>query len=275
MSSKFSSNRKVASMTISERRSEVDFWKKSILFFAVVGIVLFIMSISSSLIERQSSGENLAYELYKLFRNPIYITVVTTLSVASVVWFVYTRLIKKKDESLRYFSSLNAVLIMMYVSFFSMFFGAKLINNPEACTFLLCITVAFAIVYYVTKMYNLDFIAYTIETFILALLLYKYWFVYTIPGIIGKLILIASFAAIGFVVKKLLKGYKSRAVNNKKLTYLFYPYWISLAIWSVFMFIKIHNPAGIAVINLATMLTIFLVQYIIFAIVYTIKLIRE
>lgn len=275
MSSKLSPKKNANVISIVERKNEVDFWKKSILFFIIVGIVMFIMSISSSLVERQASGNNIAFELYNLFRNPVYIAVVAVLFVASAVWLVYSKLIKKQDESLKYFSSLNAFLIMLYVVFFSLYFGIRLVNSAVDCTYMLALTVALAIVYYASKMYHRDFLVYTVETFILAFLLYKYWHVYTIPGIVGKVLLIIAFAAVGVVFGSYFKKYTSRAVNIKKFTALFYPYWISLAIWSVFMFIKIYNPASVAVINLATMLTILLVQYIIFAIVYTIKLIRE
>jgi len=274
MSSKLSP-KKTATVSVAARKAEVDFWKKSILFFIFVGVILFIMSISTSLVERQSSGNNLAYELNKLFSNPVYIVFIAVLLAASVVWAVYTRLIRKKDESLSYFSSINALLVMLYISGFSAFFGIKLVNSTEDCSFVLALTVAIAVVYYVSKMYHPDFLVYTVETFILAFLLYRYWHVYTVAGIVGKALIIVAFAAVGFVFGSALKKYTSRAVNNKKITALFYPYWISLAIFAVFMFIKVHNPASVAVINLAAMLTILLAQYIVFAIVYTIRLIRE
>ena len=275
MSSKLSPKKIANTPSTAARKAEIDFWKKSILFFVFVGIVMFIMSISSSLVERQASGNNLAYELYNLFRSPIYIAVVAVLLVASVVWLVFARIIKKQDESLMYFSSLNAFLVMSYVAFFSFYFGIKLVNSTTPCTFMLAVTVAIAVIYYASRMYHPDFLVYTVETFILALLLYRYWHVYTVPGIVGKGLLIIAFAAVGVVFTISLKKYTSRAVNNKKITALCYPYWISLALWAVFMFIKIHDPASIAVINLATMLTVLLVQYIVFAIVYTIRLIRE
>ena len=275
MSSKLSPKKNAIPLSTSARKNEVDFWKKSILFFAVVGIVLFIMSISSSLVERYASGNNLAYELHNLFTTPVYIVTVSALFLASAFWLIFARFIKKKDESLQYFSSLNTFLIMLYVVFFSLFFGARMVYGTSECTFLLAVTVALAVIYYVSKMYHPDFLTYTVETFILALLLYRYWYVYTLPGIIGKILLIIAFAAVGVVLTNSFKKYTSRAVNNKKITALCYPYWISLVLWSVFMFIKIHNPVGAAVLNLATMLTILFVQYIVFAIVYTIRLIRE
>lgn len=275
MSSKLSPKKNATPVSTAARKAEVDFWKKSILFFAFVGVVLFIMSISSSLVERQASGNNIAFELYNLFRSPLYIALVSVLLIASAVWFIFTRFVKKIDEGLRYFSSLNALLIMLYICFFSLYFGVKIVNSTAECTLLLALTVALAVIYYVSRMYHPDFLAYTVETFILAILLYRYWHIYTVPGIIGKVLLIIAFAAVGVVLTHSFKKFTSRAVNNKRITALCYPYWISLALWSVFMFIKIHNPASVAVLNLATMLTILLVQYIVFAIVYTIRLIRE
>lgn len=275
MSSKFSANKKTVTQSTAMKKEEVGFWKKSIFFFIIVGVIMFIMSISSSLIERQSTGKNIAFELYKLFRSPLYIGVVLALFAASLVWVVVTKLIKRKNESLRYFSSVNAVLIMLYVVGFSVYFGRKIVNSHAEVTLVLAVTVGLAVVYYVSKMYNPDFLAYTVETFLLLLLLYKYWHVYTVPGIVGKILLIVAFAAVGAVILPALKKHTSRAVNNRKISALCYPYWISLVLWAAFMFIKINNPTGIAVINVSTMLTILLVQYIVFAIVYTIRLIRE
>ncbi len=273
MSSKFSPNKKLGSQSIVAKKEEVNFWKKSIFFFVIIGVILFIMSISSSLVERQSSGNNIAFELYNLFRSPWYIAVVTALFIASVAWVVFSKLIKRKNENLMYFSSINAFFIMLYVVGFSVYFGHKIINSNAEVTLVLAITIGLAIVYYVSSMYNPDFLIYTVETFLLSLLLYRYWFVYTITGIIGKILLIVAFAIVGAALLPSLKKHTSRA--NKRTSPLCYPYWISLAIWAVFMFIKINNPTGIAVINLSTMLTILLVQYIVFAIVYTIRLIRE
>lgn len=273
MSSKFSPNKKTINQSIATRREEVSFWKKSIFFFVLVGVILFIMSISSSLVERQASGNNIAFELYKLFRSPWYVVVIGVLFVASAVWVVFSKLIKKKNESLMYFGSVNAFFVMLYIAGFSFYFGHKIINSNAEVTLVLAVTIGLAVVYYVSSMFNPDFTIYTVETFLLAFLLYKYWYVYTIPGIIGKILLIIAFASVGAVLLPSLKKHTSRA--NKRLSPLCYPYWISLALWCVFMFIKINNPTGIAIVNLSTMLTILLVQYIVFAIVYTIRLIKE
>jgi len=56
---------------------------------------------------------------------------------------------------------------------------------------------------------------------------------------------------------------------------LMFPYFVSLVIWTVFMFIKLPDILGEPLVHSDTMLTVMLVQYIVFAIVYTIKLIRE
>ena len=158
MSSKLSPKKIASTPNTAAKKAEIDFWKKSILFFVFVGIVMFIMSISSSLVERQASGNNLAYELYNLFRSPAYIAVIALLFVASVVWLVYARLVKKHDESLQIFSSVNAFLTMCYIVFFSLYFGIKLVNSTSPCTFILAVTVAIAVIYYVSRMYHPDFL---------------------------------------------------------------------------------------------------------------------
>ena len=272
MSSKLSPKKKTTAPHIS--KSDVDFYKMSALFFILCGLVLYILKISSTLAERKASGLNMAYELYELFGNPVYKIALLVLLAASFAWFAFSK-IKKKDESLSIVSSTNVLWGMLYVTFFSAFFGVQHVNRKDYCMLILAITIALAIVYYVYKIYHRDFFALTVENALLALFLYRYWHIYSTKGIIGKILLIVAFAAMGAVIMLAMKKYKSRAAKGKNVKLMFFPYWISLAFWSVFMFIKVHNPTGIAVLNLGTMLTIMLIQYIIFAIVYTIKLIRE
>ena len=276
MSSKLSQGKKTNTNSI--KKSDVDFYKMSSMFFILCAMVLLIMRVSTTLAQRHASGLNMAYELYKLFRHPVYIAVVSLLLVASAVWVVVSR-VKKTDESLRVLSSVNALAPMLYVAYFSAYFGVKIVNNASDCMFILAVTVVLALLYYVSKIYHQDFLLFSLENALLAGLLYKYWHVYTTRGIAGKVLLVIVFAAVGIAaswyIKKNCTKHPSQRIKQRSL--LFFPYYISLAFWTVFMFIKISDVTGEAPlsINSTTMLTVMLAQYIVFAIVYTIKLIRE
>ena len=274
MSSKFSPKKKENE---AYKKSDIDFFKMSSLFFIVCALLIFILRISGTISLRQSTGGNLAYELYKLFRSPVYIAVAALLLAASIVWFLLMR-IKKKDESLRLFSSTNALCFMLYVAFFSLYFGRRTVNNQTDCMLLLAITIALALIYYISKIYHADFLFFSVENAILAILLYRYVYIYTVGGIIGKILLIISVLLLSFVFIKVSKRKNtSRLSKGKKKQYkpLSIPFFVTLLIWAVFMFIKLPDPLAAPIITLGTMLTVFLIQYIIFAIIYTIRLIRE
>lgn len=276
MSSKLSQGKRTNTNSI--KKSDVDFYKMSSMFFILCAMVLLIMKVSTTLAQRHSSGLNMAYELYKLFRHPAYIAVAAVLLIASAVWVAVSK-VKKIDESLKVLSSVNALALMLYVAFFSAYFGVRIVNNAADCMFILAVTIVLAVLYYVSKIYHQDFMLFSIENAVLAALLYRYWHVYTTRGIVGKVLLAVVFAALGIAASWYIKKNcaKHPSQRAKQRSSLFFPYYISLAFWTVFMFIKIANVTGEAPlsINSATMLTVMLAQYIVFAIVYTIKLIRE
>jgi hypothetical protein len=72
------------------------------------------------------------------------------------------------------------------------------------------------------------------------------------------------------------KKYANTHRKNKKCDYLFAPAFVSLAFFAVFMFAplfaRFYSPY---IISCATMLTVMMIQYIVFGIVYTIRLIRQ
>ena len=267
MSSKLSQtkNNKNYKMT----KSDVRFYKMSSLFFVLCAVVLFILKIMDSVTYRISTGKNLAYELYTLFRNPVYILIVSVLFIVCVVCMIINKT-KKKDESLRVISSTNAFAIMLYILGFSAFYGIKGRLDPKDSVLAIAVTVVLALIYYISKIYKRDFLIFSIENALLAMLLYKYQYVTGARGIVGKILLIIAFAAVGFVMSYALNKAKSRISKGKNQALLSFPYFVTLAIWSVFMF-----TVGVEFITTEIMLTVLLIQYIAFAIVYTIKLIRE
>ena len=276
MSSKLSKKKQTTSASL--KKSDMDFYKMSALFFLLCCALLLILKVSTTLTMRQASGENMAYELYKLFRHPAYIAAVGVLFVGSVVWTIVVR-VKKINESFRVFSSLNALALMLYVAGFSVYFGVHIVNNPADCMFALAVTIALALLYYVSKFFHRDFLMFSVENALLALLLYRYWHVYTVRGIVGKVLLVIAFAAAGAALGNYLKKQLSRPHTgkgkDKNSTALVFPYFVSLAIWTVCMFIKLPDIKGAPLIPSGVMLTILLIQYLVFAIIYTIKLIRE
>ena len=61
MSSKLSQGKKTNTNSI--KKSDVDFYKMSSMFFILCAMVLLIMRVSTTLAQRHSSGLNMAYEL--------------------------------------------------------------------------------------------------------------------------------------------------------------------------------------------------------------------
>ena len=276
MSSRFSRNSSKKKESISKK--DIDFYKMSVLFFIACGVVMLILKASSTLNVRQATGGNMAYELNRIFNSPVYIGIVSVLLVCAFAWYIFCR-VKKKDESEKTFSSINAVALMIYVTAFSAYFGRRVINNIKDCMFALIATIALVLIYYISKIYYRDFLVFSIENAVLALFLYRYWHVYTTPGIVGKILLIVAAAAIGFASSVLIKSKfvsRNKSTDKKRFyTPMFFPYYISLAVWAVFMFIKLPDPLGASVFTIGQMLIAFLVQYIVFAIIYTIKLINN
>ena len=273
MSSKLSHKKRETSANF--KKSDMDFYRMSAMFFLLCGALLLILKVSTTITVRQATGHNMGYELYKLFRHPAYIVFVGILLVASIVWVIVSR-VKKVNEHDRVFSSINALALMLYVVGFSAFFGIRIVNNASSCMFALAATIILALLYYISKIFHRDFLLFSIENALLTLLLYRYWPIYTTRGIVGKFLLVVAFAAVGFAFIPYLKKRQTRPHNARKSDApLMFPYFVSLVIWTVFMFIKLPDIAGEPFIHSDTMLTLMLVQYIVFAIVYTIKLIRE
>ena len=190
MSSKLSPKKRENAVKL--KKSDMDFYRMSAMFFLLCGVLLLILKVSTTIAVRQSTGRNMGYELYKLFRHPAYIAFVGILLAASIVWVIVCR-VKKINEHDRVFSSINALALMLYVTGFSLFFGVRIVNNASSCTFALAATIILALLYYISKFYHRDFLLFSIENALLALLLYRYWPIYTARGIVGKILLIVAF----------------------------------------------------------------------------------
>ncbi len=249
-------------------KSDIRFYKMSLLFFAVCAVIFFVLKVMESLGFRLNTGKNLSFALYELFRNPVYIAATAILFVGAAAWMIVSKVRKVNDE-MKIISGTNAFVLMAYVAWFSFYYGVKLRTLAAESVFVISVTVVLALLYYISRIYNNDFFAFSVENAVLAVLLYKYQSVSGVAGIVGKILLIIAFAAVGVVLVKLFKNSKSR-FTSKNQSLLMFPYFISLVIWAACMFIP-------ATLNVATgiLLTVMLIQYIVFAIVYTVKLIKE
>lgn len=257
-------------------KSDMDFYRMSVLFFLLCGALFLILKVSTTLTERHASGLNMGYELYKLFRSPAYIVVAGALLAASLVWFIYNRA-KHISEQMRAFSSVNALALMLYVTGFSLYFGYRPIGDAASCTFALTATVALGLLYYISKFYHRDFLFFSLANAVFGLLLYRLWALYTVAGLVFKVLLVIAFAALGVAAVPYLKKHMLRphTAQKKQNAPLVFPYFISLVLWTFCMFIKLPDIPSEPLIHSDGMLTLLLAQYIVFAIVYTIKLIRE
>lgn len=263
MSSKFSKikNNQVSKMS----KSDADFYKMSGLFFILCAVILYVVKIMNTANHQLKLGDNLAHKLFVLFSNPVYIAVIAVLTVASAVWFVFKR-IKKADESRSLFSSINALVVMLYISGFSAFYGTNMRTNPSDSVFVIVVTVILALLYYIYKIYHMDFFLFSVENAVMALLLYRYADVTGAVGIVGKVLLIIAAALLGYVFVKKSSKLHSRLTSSPFVA----PYFVTLAIWAVLMFV-----GNVADVTAGIRLTVMLVQYIVFSIIYTIKLIKE
>lgn len=268
MSSKLSKNNKQG---YKMSKNDAVFYRTSSLFFILCAVVLFIVRIMDTASLRLSTGRNIAYTLYSLFRNPIYIGAISILLVGSLAWMIVSK-VKKIDESRKILTSVNAVTLVLYVIGFSLYYGSSGgRTSVSESVFALTVTIVLGLIYFISKIYHKDFLVFSIENAILSLLLYRYFEVVGTKGIIGKILLIAAALIIGIViVRKFRFAEISRKVKIKRYTLMSFPYFVTLAIWSVSMFLN-----GVDVISRGMLLAVMLIQYILFAIVYTIKLIRE
>ncbi len=268
MSSKLSkpNNKQVYKMS----KNDAVFYRTSSLFFILCAIVLFIVRVMDTASLRISTGRNLAYTLYNLFRSPAYIGVVAVLFVASLAWMIISKA-KKIDEGRRILTSTNAFALVLYVVGFSFYYGSSGGRTSAADSiFALTVTIILGLIYFISKIYHGDFLVFSIENAVFALLLYRYFDIAGTKGVVGKILLVVAALILGFVFTRKLSVNQSKLKSGKKYTSLMIPYFVSLVIWGICMFLNFANP-----VSRGFLLTVLLVQYVLFAIVYTIKLIRE
>lgn len=251
-------------------KADIDFYKMSGVFAIVCVFVLLVVKMENTMVFRDASGQDLTYNFYQFFNSPVFAVIGALALVGAVAWFVFTR-VKKIDESKRIFTSTNCLAIVLYLGFFAACFGIE--KNSGLHGFFIAATVVLAAIYYISKFYNIDFTFYSVISACAGLAVYltanKFG---TGIRIVKVIIILAGIASCVLFVKNI----KNLKVSKKRKTaFLTYPVYVPLALGALFLFWRdfiVNSPLSLTV---NTMVIAIFVQYIVFAIIYTIRLIRE
>ena len=287
-------SKKRAAETRQLKKSDIAFYRMTGVFAIACIFVLLVLRMESTLFLKESSGENLTYNLNRVFTSPWFIVPAVMVFAASVVWFVYNKK-KKTDESTRLFTSTNALVVAIYLASFVLCFGVS--KSSDMHGFFITYTVIAAIIYYVSKIYNYDFTLFSSVTAVNVLAVYLLANRFSALFVFVKLVIVALSVAAVFLFNKQINGMKLS--KKRKESYLIYPAYVSAAMGAVFMFIRFlstlssyfsigsfetaETSPALAVkiadfaasVDLKVMFMAFLIEYIVFAIIYTLRLIRD
>ena len=268
MSSFKKANQKKKQYTLS--KSDIDFYKMTGVFAIACIFVLLVMKMQSSRIERIASGLNLTHEAYGFLRSPLFIVPAVIVAAASAVWFILCK-IKKTDETKKIFTSTNCLSIVAYIAFFALCFGVN--KGAGLHGFFITTTIVLAVIYYISKFYNSDFVFYSVMTAFFALSVYLLAVRFESAFVALKIVIIlAGLASCIFFTKKI----SSLKISKKrKASFLTFPAYIPVVLGAVFLFWRYFTVNSALFLTLNTMLLVLFAQYIVFAIVYTIRLIRD
>lgn len=248
-------------------KQDIEFYKMTGVFAIACVFVLLALKMQETGVYRISSGYDLTYNFYTFCYTPAFVAIALIALVGSVCWFALSK-IKKIDESGRVFSSLNCLAIFAYLAFFTLCFGCRL--GSEMHGFFIVATIVAAALYYVSKIFKADFVLYSCVTAILAASIYVFSLYFEPYMIAIKVIVVLACFALTVLFSKRIKGMKIS--KKKKASFLIFPCYISLAIGTVCLFVRIVPSICIAK---TAMLALLLAQYVAFAIVYAIRLIKE
>lgn len=250
-------------------KSDIDFYKMTGVFAIACIFVLLVLRMKSTMIMRAASGEDVTYNVYKLLSSPFFIVPALAALAASAVWFAVSKK-KKIDESRRIFTSTNCLSIALYLTVFVLCFGKN--PNYQNHEFFIAFTVICAVAYYVSKIYNADFTLFSIVTAVNSMTVFLLASKFDAASVIAKLVVLAASVAAIIIVDKKIKSMKIS--KKRKSGYLTVPAYVSVALGAFCMFIRM-NTAFSAALAVDRLLMAFLVEYIVFAIYYTLRLIRD
>ncbi len=246
---------------LKQKKSDIAYFKMSMMFFLSFISILFIARLSSS------AASSTGVWFWRVCRNPAYLGVVAAIFVAAAVFFCYKKFVKKQDESLKYISSTNLLFITGYVLAASLFFGHA--NSPQLP--LLCGTVVLILLYYIFNIYKRDFFVYSLVNAVMFVLLWMFAFKTGVVYLLVKIALVLAMAAFVFFVKgKVNAATVSRITQKNGKNKLFdITLLVSLAFFAVLLFLPyVYTLSG------AINFIIMLVQYIIAGIAFTVNLIK-
>ena len=265
------------------KKSDIDFYKMTGVFAIACMFVLLVLKMQDTGTERISSGRNLTNNFYEFCHTPLFAIVAVLSFAAAIAWFVICR-VKNIDESYRVFTSTNCLSLVLYLGFFSACFGIKQASGFHS--FFVVVTIFAAALYYASKIYNADFMVYSAITAVMAMSIYLWAMRFEAYMVIIKLFVIALAVAAVILFKKKISCLKIS--KHTKSKFLIFPCYIVLALGAVLLFWAFFqnmeffrsSPAMLKVqsiifLNRNMMLVGMFTQYVVFAIVYTVRRIKD
>lgn len=252
-------------------KGDIDFYKMTGVFAIVCVFVLLTLNMQGSMTERVSSGKDLTHNFYMFCHTPWFFLLALLAAAGSICWFVFSK-VKKIDESHRIFTSTNCLSIVLYLGFFTVCFGLRESSTNHG--FFIGATIALAVLYYVSKFYNADFVVYSLITGVFAASIQLWALLFELPYIAVKLVIIVAAVAAIVIFKHKISNLK--VTRQTKSKFLVFPCYIALALGTVFLFWRgVPGLQDILFLNRNMMLVGIFAQYIVFAIVYTVRRIKD
>lgn len=278
-----SSFKKKKNSPVALSKSDIDFYKMTGVFAVACVFVLLVLKMKDTGLERIASGKNLTYNFYALCHTPVFAVIAAAALVGAVAWFVWCK-VKKVDESGRIFTSVNCLSLVLYLGLFCACFGLETSSSLHG--FFVIATICLSLLYYASKIYKADFMMYSSLTAVIAAVTYL-WAMRFEPYIVALKILVAAVCIAACVLFRRNVS-KLKVSKQRKASFLVFPCYIVLVLGVLFMFwayfqnmeffrssealMKLQN---IIFLNRSMMLAAILAQYVVFAIIYTVRRIRD
>lgn len=252
-------------------KSDIDFYKMTGVFAIVCVFVLLTLNMQSSQTEHIASGKDLTYNFYSFCHTPLFVVMALALAAGALAWFIYCK-VKKIDESKKIFTSTNCLSIAAYLALFCACFG--FVEGSTLHGFFIAVTIGAAVLYYVSKLYNADFVVFSAVTAVFAMATNLFAMMFELHIVIIKLAVIVLGIVSCIYFHKKIDSLK--VSKQKKASFLKFPVYIPLALGAIFLFwAGIPGLQNVLFLNRSMMMVVLLVQYIVFAIVYTIRRIKD
>ena len=265
------------------KKSDIEFYKMTGVFAIACVFVLLVLKMKDTGLERIATGRNLTHNFYTFSRTPAFIILALAALAGAVAWFVFCK-VKKIDESYRVFSSTDCLSLVLYLGFFCACFSSNSASSLHV--FFIVVTICLALLYYASKVYGIDFVVYSSLTLAASSFVYLWAMRFEPYMVVLKVFLCAAGIAVCVLYKKNLNCLK--VSKQKKASFLVFPCYIVVALGIVFMFwaffqnmsFFMKSEALMALqraifLNRSMMLAVLFAQYIVFAIVYTVRRIRD